>query len=94
MKSPIGPLHRDVDGLLMVGRNISMIFIAHSSYRVTGDSVPMGEAAGIVAALAARSAACPTSLPGTRFESSAALTAPGDAAARPYSPELRRLGDL
>jgi hypothetical protein len=30
----------------MAGRNISGDFIAHSSYRVTGDSVPMGEAAG------------------------------------------------
>jgi len=40
----------DVDGLLMAGRNISGDFIAHSSYRVTGNSVPMGEAAGLAAA--------------------------------------------
>ena len=40
----------DVDGLLMAGRCISGDFIAHSSYRVTGNSVPMGEAAGIAAA--------------------------------------------
>ena len=40
----------DVDGLLMAGRNISGDFVAHSSYRVTGNSVPMGEAAGIAAA--------------------------------------------
>ena len=35
----------DVDGLLMAGRCISGDFVAHSSYRVTGNSVPMGEAA-------------------------------------------------
>jgi len=39
----------DVDGLLMAGRCISGDFIAHSSYRVTGNAVPMGEAAGIAA---------------------------------------------
>ena len=32
----------DVDGLLMAGRNISGDFVAHSSYRVTGNSVPHG----------------------------------------------------
>ncbi|WP_261342865.1 FAD-dependent oxidoreductase [Symmachiella dynata] len=37
----------DVDGLMMAGRCISGDFIAHSSYRVTGNSVPMGEAAGL-----------------------------------------------
>lgn len=42
---------RDVDGLLMAGRCISGDFIAHSSYRVTGNSVPMGEAAGRAAAV-------------------------------------------
>jgi len=40
----------DVDGLLMAGRCISGDFIAHSSYRVTGNAVPMGEAAGRAAA--------------------------------------------
>ncbi|MHC4879101.1 MAG: FAD-dependent oxidoreductase [Planctomycetota bacterium] len=40
----------DVDGLLMAGRCISGDFIAHSSYRVTGNAVPMGEAAGLAAA--------------------------------------------
>ena len=47
-------LARDVDGLLLAGRCISGDFLAHSSYRVTGDSVPMGEAAGTAAALAAQ----------------------------------------
>jgi hypothetical protein len=45
---------RDVDGLLMAGRCISGDFIAHSSYRVTGNAVAMGEAAGAGAAIAAR----------------------------------------
>ena len=43
---------RDVDGLLMAGRCISGDFIAHSSYRVTGNAVSMGQAVGICAALA------------------------------------------
>jgi hypothetical protein len=42
----------DVDGLMMAGRCISGDFIAHASYRVTGDAVAMGEAAGAVAAIA------------------------------------------
>ncbi len=41
---------KDVAGLMMAGRCISGDFISHSSYRVTGNSVPMGEAAGIAAA--------------------------------------------
>ena len=41
---------KDVDGLLLAGRCISGDFIAHSSYRVTGNAVPIGEAAGQVAA--------------------------------------------
>ena len=40
----------DVDGLLMAGRCISGDFVAHSSYRVTGNSVPMGEAVGLAVA--------------------------------------------
>jgi FAD-dependent oxidoreductase family protein len=43
----------DVDGLLMAGRCISGDFFAHASYRMTGNAVPMGEAAGKVAATAA-----------------------------------------
>jgi len=41
---------RDVDALLMAGRCISGDFIAHSSYRVTGNAAATGEAAGIAAA--------------------------------------------
>jgi hypothetical protein len=44
---------KDVDGLMMAGRCISGDFIAHASYRVTGNAVAMGEAAGVTAALAA-----------------------------------------
>ena len=40
--------------LMMAGRCISAEFIAHSSYRVTGNAVPMGEAAGKVSAIAAK----------------------------------------
>ena len=44
---------KDVDGLMMAGRCISGDFISHSSYRVTGNAVGMGEAAGVIAARAA-----------------------------------------
>ena len=44
---------RDVDNLLMAGRCISGDFLAHASYRVTGNAVPLGEAAGRLAARAA-----------------------------------------
>jgi hypothetical protein len=50
---------KDVKGLLVAGRCISGDFIAHSSYRVTGDAVAMGEAAGVAAALAAQSKRLP-----------------------------------
>ena len=46
---------KDVDGLMMAGRTISGDFIAHASYRVTGNSVGMGEGAGVIAAIAAKS---------------------------------------
>ncbi|MFW5775072.1 MAG: FAD-dependent oxidoreductase [Chitinivibrionales bacterium] len=45
---------RDKDNLLLAGRCISGDRIAHSSYRVTGDAVATGEAAGCCAAQAAR----------------------------------------
>jgi hypothetical protein len=52
-------LAADCDGLLLAGRCISGDFLAHSSYRVTGNAVAMGEAAGACAALAARSGRLP-----------------------------------
>ncbi|MCP5538756.1 MAG: FAD-dependent oxidoreductase [Akkermansiaceae bacterium] len=54
---------RDVSGLLMAGRCISGGFIAHSSYRVTGDAVTMGEAAGVTAALSAKTRTLPHEIP-------------------------------
>jgi hypothetical protein len=50
---------RDVDGLLMAGRCISGDFISHASYRVTGNAVAMGEAAGAAAAVAAKTKTAP-----------------------------------
>jgi hypothetical protein len=50
---------KDVDGLMMAGRCISGDFISHSSYRVTGNAVGMGEAAGATAAVAALSKRLP-----------------------------------
>lgn len=52
----------DIDGLLMAGRCISGDFIAHSSYRVTGNAVPMGEAAGQAAAKSIQSGVMPHEL--------------------------------
>lgn len=54
---------RDVDGLMMAGRCISGDFIAHASYRVTGNSVAMGEAAGAAAAVAAKNRTAPHTVP-------------------------------
>ncbi len=51
---------KDVKGLMMAGRCISGDFIAHSSYRVTGNAVAMGEAAGKTAAVAAKSGRLPS----------------------------------
>lgn len=50
---------KDVDGLLMAGRCISGDFVAHASYRVTGNAVAMGEAAGAVASIAAQTKRLP-----------------------------------
>ncbi len=54
---------RDVGNLLMAGRCISGDFIAHSSYRVTGNAVAMGQAAGAAAAIAARTKRFPHEIP-------------------------------
>lgn len=50
---------KDVDGLMMAGRCISGDFISHSSYRVTGNAVGMGEGVGVIAAIAALSKRLP-----------------------------------
>ncbi|MEZ5943026.1 MAG: FAD-dependent oxidoreductase [Planctomycetaceae bacterium] len=52
----------DVDGLLMAGRCISGDFIAHSSYRVTGNAVALGEAAGLAAAQSLKNGVLPHEL--------------------------------
>jgi hypothetical protein len=52
----------DVDGLVMAGRCISGDFLAHSSYRVTGNAVPMGEAAGKTAAASVQKGVLPHEL--------------------------------
>lgn len=54
---------KDVDGMMTAGRCISGDFVAHASYRVTGNSVATGEAAGVVAALAAASGRLPHEVP-------------------------------
>jgi hypothetical protein len=53
----------DVDNLAMAGRCISGDFHAHASYRVTGNAVATGEAAGLVAALAALGDGRPADVP-------------------------------
>ncbi|HBN83997.1 MAG TPA: hypothetical protein DDZ89_09155 [Clostridiales bacterium] len=59
IRYPIKPYHisyrslvpKYIDHLLVAGRCISGCFEAHASYRVTGDCVAMGQAAGTAAAL-------------------------------------------
>ncbi len=53
---------KDADGLLLAGRCISGDFLAHSSYRVTGDAAALGQAAGAAAALAATTGTSPKAL--------------------------------
>jgi len=47
----------------MAGRCISGSFTAHASYRVTGDAVALGQAAGSCAAIAATSGRLPHEVP-------------------------------
>jgi len=54
------PVNRE--HLLMAGRCISGSSVAHASYRVTGDCVAMGQAAGTAAALALRQGIAPSQL--------------------------------
>jgi len=48
---------------MMDGRCISGDFIAHASYRVTGNAVAMGKAAGVTAALAVKNKTAPHDVP-------------------------------
>ncbi|MBN1419467.1 MAG: FAD-dependent oxidoreductase [Planctomycetes bacterium] len=54
---------KDAENLLLAGRCISGDFFAHASYRVTGEAVAMGQAAGVLAALAARRGSAPHEVP-------------------------------
>lgn len=67
---------KDVDGLLMAGRCISGDFLAHSSYRVTGNAVVMGQAAGSVAALAVHHQVMPHKIGWSELKSVLADSAP------------------
>jgi hypothetical protein len=71
---------KDVDGLLLAGRNISGDFIAHSSYRVTGDAAAMGEAAGTAAAIAARTNRLPQDVPWKEIRAAVELVRGGQPA--------------
>ncbi len=60
---PLGSLvAAEVDGLMIAGRCISGDFFAHASYRVTGNAVATGEAAGIAASMAAKHSLMPHQL--------------------------------
>jgi len=61
-------LAADVDNLLLAGRCISGDFLAHSSYRVTGNAVATGEAAGTLAALAVREKRDPAQVSWAEFQ--------------------------
>jgi len=54
---------RNIDGLLLAGRNISGTHLAHSSYRVMPICANMGQAAGIAAALCVHNGVSPRALP-------------------------------
>ncbi|WP_414662211.1 FAD-dependent oxidoreductase [Horticoccus sp. 23ND18S-11] len=67
---PLGALiPADVEGLMMAGRCISGDFIAHSSYRVTGNAVPMGEAAGRASVISLRKGRMPHEITAADFKS-------------------------
>lgn len=68
---------KDVDGLMMAGRCISGDFIAHASYRVTGNAVAMGEAAGVTSALAAASKRAPHEVTWTEIQPAITKTRQG-----------------
>jgi hypothetical protein len=61
-------LPREVDRLLVAGRCISGTHEAHSSYRVTPIAMATGHAAGVTAALAARSDRSPREVPYTEVQ--------------------------
>ena len=50
-------------GLVLAGRLISGDFYAHASYRTGGNILKIGEAAGVLAAAAARTGVAPDEVP-------------------------------
>jgi hypothetical protein len=68
----------DVDALLLAGRCISGDFMAHSSYRVTGNAAAMGDAAGRAAAVCAKTGRLPHELAWSHSQGSAALDSSAD----------------
>ncbi|MET7399521.1 FAD-dependent oxidoreductase [Dactylosporangium sp. NPDC005572] len=59
---------RDVDGLLVAGRCISGDHVAHSSYRIMPISMATGQAAGVCAALSARTGKAPREVPAEQVQ--------------------------
>ena len=53
---------KEIDGLLLSGRNISGTHRAHGSYRVMGVALATGQAAGIAAALSVKENCVPRQL--------------------------------
>lgn len=68
-------LPKEVEGLLLSGRNISGTHRAHASYRVMGVAMATGQAAGIAAALSAKEGCMPRELDYHKIQD--ALTAEG-----------------
>ena len=60
-------LPKGVDGLIVAGRCISGSHEAHASYRVTGNCMAFGQAAGLAAAWAAGDGVPPAQLPGAEL---------------------------
>ncbi len=59
---------KEIDGLLLCGRNISGTHIAHSSFRAMPICVGIGEAAGIAAAIAAKNNLNPRDITPTEIQ--------------------------
>jgi hypothetical protein len=55
-----------IENLLVAGRCISGSFEAHASYRVTGNCVAMGQAAGIAAAMCVKLNQSPRNIDGSK----------------------------
>jgi hypothetical protein len=60
-------LPESLAGLLFAGRCISGTHVAHGSYRVTGNCMAMGQAAGLAAAMAAAENCAPHEIDGARL---------------------------